>query len=147
MKFSSFFFQKIWLDCSINEKSPLLDTLVVADNDNSYHGQLGSKVNHFGEKVKYHEKLSKIMTFQKNLSFVASNFSPILEVHIWTCPKSFSSYKLKKKSRKFDFLAFFQKKSTRDVFYQGYSWFPNFFYAKMKHFKLWFLAQKVFKRA
>ena len=51
-----------------------------------------------------------------------------------------------KKYKKYDFLAFFQKKSTRDVFYQGYTWFPNFFYVKMKLFKLWFLAQKVFKR-
>ena len=42
----------------------------------------------------------------------------------------------------------FSENVTRDVFCQAYTWYPKFFYVKKtKIFKLWFLAQKVFKMA
>ena len=42
--------------------------------DNFYHGQKRSKVNHFGEKLKNPKISSKIMTFQKILTFLTSDF-------------------------------------------------------------------------
>ena len=75
------------------------------------------------------------------------NFSAFFEVNTCARPASFHSYRVKK-SKKFDFVAIFQKISTRDVFCQAYTWYPKFFYVKKtKIFKLWFLAQKVFKMA
>ena len=42
--------------------------------DNFYHGQQRSKVNHFGENRKKFKKSAKIMTFQKILTSMTSDF-------------------------------------------------------------------------
>ena len=138
------FFKKIffdWFFSKVNHKrTPLF--FVVS------HGEHVSKVIHFGEKVQNHKKIcQKSWLFRKNLIFVTSN-SP----HFWwsihaPALRPFYGYWVKK-SKTFDFVAVFQKMSTRDVFCQAYTWYPKFFYVKKtKIFKLWFLAQKVFKMA
>ena len=99
------------------------------------------------KKSKITKEFVKNHDFLEKFDFYDFNFSAFLEVYTCARPTSFYSYRVKK-SRKFDFVAIFQKISTRDVFCQAYTWYPKFFYVKkMKIFKLWFLAQKVFKMA
>ena len=68
-------FSKISFLSCFHEKLPLLDPHYFSTPDNSYHWQQRSKVNHFGEKVKNQQKLSKIMKFFKNLTFITPDLT------------------------------------------------------------------------
>ena len=99
------------------------------------------------KKSKITKKIVKNHDFLEKNEFCDVNFSTLLEVYTCARPTSIYSYGVKK-FKKFYFVAIFQKISTRDVFCQAYTWYPKFFYVKKtKIFKLWFLAQKVFKMA
>ena len=96
---------------------------------------------------KSHKRICQKSWLFRKIWFLWLQLLRILEVYTCARPTSFYSYRVKK-SKKFDFVAIFQKISTRDVFCQAYTWYPKFFYVKkMTIFKLWFLAQKVFKMA
>ena len=77
--------------------------------DNFYQEGHRSKVNSFREKVKNHEKMSKIMTFQKKLTSVTSDFSAFL--HVPNSPRLMTLYASKKyNDEKLPFLGtFFEK--------------------------------------
>ena len=66
-KFNFFYksFSKISFLSGFHGKSPLLYPHYFSTPNIFYHGQQRSKVNHFGEKVKNHQKLSKKQIFQK----------------------------------------------------------------------------------
>ena len=76
--------------------------------DNFYHGQQRSKVNHFGEKVKNQKFLTKIMTFQKILNSVTSDFSARYYYPTCAWPMLLLE-KIKKSSKKFGRGWLFQK--------------------------------------
>ena len=114
-KFNFFYkkFSKISFLSCFHEKSPLLDPHFFLTPDIFYHGQQRSKVNQFGEKVKNHQKLSKILKFFKNLTSITPDLTGCLNVptsaqHLILIRKNFFSYK------KWDFLAIFLKKSKSD---------------------------------
>ena len=71
-KFNFFYknFSKISFLSGFHEKSPLLDPHYFLTPNIFYHGQQRSRVHHFGEKVKNHQKLSKILKFFKKLTSV-----------------------------------------------------------------------------
>ena len=68
-------FSKISFLSGFHEKSSLVNPHYFLTPNNSYHWQHRSKVNHFGEKVKNHQKLSKIMKFFKNLTFITPDLT------------------------------------------------------------------------
>ena len=117
------FFKKIFFDwflSKVNDNRPPLFFGVS-------HGEHVSKVIHFGEKNKITKKFVKNHDFLEKFGFCDFNFSAYLEVY--TCARSTSFYSFRvKKSKKFDFVAIFQKMLTRDVFCQAYAWYPKFFY-------------------
>ena len=95
------------------EKSPLLHPHYFSTPDISYPGQQRSKVNHFREKVKNHQKLSKIMKFFKNLTTITRDLTGCLNVptsahYLTFIEKNFFPYK------KWIFLTIFPKKSVFD---------------------------------
>ena len=105
------------------------------------------KLSILEKKSKITKKFVKNHDFLEKFEFCDVNFSAFLVVYTCACPTSFYDYWVKK-SKTFNFVAIFQKRSTRDVFCHSYTWYPKFFYVKKtKIFKLWFLAQKVFKMA
>ena len=105
------------------------------------------KLSILEKKSKITKKFVKNHDFLEKIWFLWLQLLRILVVYTCACPTSFYDYWVKK-SKAFDFVAIFQKMSTRDVFCQAYTWYPKFFYVKKtKIFKLWFLAQKVFKMA
>ena len=71
-KFNFFYksFSKISFLSGFHGKSPLLYPHYFSTPNIFYHGQQRSKVNHFGEKVKNHQKLSKKHKFFKNLTSI-----------------------------------------------------------------------------
>ena len=71
-KFNFFYksFSKISFLSGFHGKSPLLYPHYFSTPNIFYHGQQRSKVNHFGEKVKNHQKLSKKQKFFKNLTSI-----------------------------------------------------------------------------
>ena len=73
-------FSKISFLNGFHEKSSLLNLHYFSTPDNSYHGQQRSKVNHFGGKVKNHQKLSKIVKFFKNLTSITQDLTGCLNV-------------------------------------------------------------------
>ena len=106
-------FSKISFLSGFHEKSPLLYPNYFLTPNIFYHGQQRSKVNHFGEKVKNHQKLSKIMKFFKNLTSITRDLTGCLNVptsawYLILIEKIFFSYE------KWDFLAIFSKKSIFD---------------------------------
>ena len=74
-------FSKISFLSAFHEKSSLLNPHYFSTPDNSYHGQQMSKVNHFGEKFKNHQKLSKNMKFFKNLTSITPELTGCPNVH------------------------------------------------------------------
>ena len=76
--------------------------------NNFYHGQERSEVNHFGEKVKNQKFLTKIMTFQKILTSVTSDFSAGYYYPTCAWPMLLLE-KFKKSSKKFGRGWLFQK--------------------------------------
>ena len=75
-KFNFFykFFSKIFLK-GFHEKSSLPNPHYFSTPDNCYHRQQRSKVNHFGEKVKNHQKLSRKHKFFKNLTSITPDLT------------------------------------------------------------------------
>ena len=114
----------------------------------SEHVNTCQKLSILEKTSKIAKKFIKNHDFLEKFDFCDFKFSAFLEVYTCACPTSCYSYWVKKSKNEFDFVAIFQKMSTRDVFCQAYIWYPKFFYVKKtKIFKLWFLAQKVFKMA
>ena len=76
-KFNFFykFFSKISFLKGFHEKSSLPNPHYFSTPDNCYHRQQRSKVNHFGEKVKNHQKLSKKHKFFKNLTSITPDLT------------------------------------------------------------------------
>ena len=68
-------FSKISFYSGFHEKLPLLYPHYFSTADLFCHDQLRSKVNHFGEKVKNPQKLSKIIKFFKNLTSITPDLS------------------------------------------------------------------------
>ena len=139
--FLKIFFKKIFFDwflSKVNDNRPPLFFGVSHVNTCQKLYILESKIT---------KKFVKKSWLLRKFDFCDFNFSALLEVCTCARPTSFYSYRVKK-SKKFDFVAIFQKISTRDVFCQAYTWYPKFFYVeKTKIFKLWFLAQEVFEMA
>ena len=111
-KFNFFYksFSKISFLSGFHGKSPLLYPHYFSTPNIFYHGQQRSKVNHFGEKVKNHQKLSKKHKFFKNLTSITPYLTgcPNVPTSAWywiLIKKKFFSYE------KWDFLAIFSKKS------------------------------------
>ena len=118
------FFKKIFFDWFLSKVNDSRPPLFFAVS----HGEHVSKVIHFGEKNKITKKIVKNHDFLEKFGFCYFNFSAYLEVY--TCARSTSFYSFRvKKSKKFDFVAIFQKMLTRDVFCQAYAWYPKFFHA------------------
>ena len=106
-------FSKISFLSCFQEKSPLLNPHYFSTPNIFYHGQQRSKVNHLGEKVKNHQKLSKKHKIFKILTSITPELTgcPNVPTYAWyliLIEKKFSSYE------KWDFLAFFPKKSHFD---------------------------------
>ena len=92
------------------------------------------------QKLYILEKKSKIRKefvqnhdFLEKFDFYDFNFSAFLEVYTCARPTSFYSYRVKK-SKKFDFVAIFQKISTRDVFVRRSPDIRNFSMLKKRKF-------------
>ena len=75
LNFFSKNFSKMSFLSGFHEKSSLLNPHYFSTPDISYHGQQRSKVNHFGEKVKNHQKLSKNYKFFKNLTSITPDLT------------------------------------------------------------------------
>ena len=113
LNFFSKNFSKMSFLSGFHEKSFLLNPHYFSTPDNSYHGQQRSKVNHFGEKVKNHQKLSKNYKFFKNLTSITRDLTGCLNVptsahYLTFIEKKFFPYK------KWIFLTIFPKKSVFD---------------------------------
>ena len=77
--------------------------------DNFYQEGHRSQVNSFREKVKNLEKMWKIMTFQKKLTSVTSDFSAFL--HVPNSPRTMTLYaSMKYNDKKLPFLGIFLEK-------------------------------------
>ena len=80
LNFFSKNFSKMSFLSGFHEKSSLPNPHYFSTPDNSYHGQQRSKVDHFGEKVKNHQKLSKNYKFFKNLTSITRDLTGCLNV-------------------------------------------------------------------
>ena len=78
-------FSKISFLSCFQEKSPLLNPHYFSTPNIFYHGQQRSKVNHLGEKVKNHQKLSKKHKIFKILTSITPELTgcPNVPTYAW----------------------------------------------------------------
>ena len=83
------FLKYLFCECFFHEVTLTLINLFITP-DILFHHQQESKVNHFGEKAKKLQKLSKIMTFYKKLTSVTFDFWGFLNMSDSVRQMSFS---------------------------------------------------------
>ena len=128
--FSTIFLKKSFLT-GFYQKSTIIDPPYFLASE---HVNTCQKLSILEKKSEITKKFIKNHDFLEKFNFCDFNFSAFLEVYTCACPTSCYSYWVKKSNNEFDFVAIFQKMSTRDFFVRRTYDIRNFSMLKKQNF-------------